>query len=84
MGTLVAVETTDGNKKLDLAEASRMVVLVGGIEYTILPPHIKPLFHSGFDAIAEQARQRIASADRIAAESSRRSMNLMNPPLADQ
>ena len=81
MGALFAVETTDGKKKLDLAEASRMVVMVGGIEYTILPPNIAPLLRSSLaEGVLEQSRQRIANADRIATASSRRFMEKMNPP----
>ena len=86
MGQVIPVETTDGPKQLDLAEASRMVVMVGGIEYTIVPPHIAPLLKSftAMDAFAEQSRQRMANADRLAAESSRRTMDRMNPPASDQ
>jgi hypothetical protein len=60
-----------------------MIVMVGGTEYTILPPHIAPLFEATSpmtNVIAEQSRQRIANADRLAAESSRRVMDRMNPP----
>ena len=81
MGSVIDIETTDGKKKLDLAEASRMVVTIGGIEHTILPPNIAPLLRGGLaDAVLEQSRQRIANADRIAAESSKRFTDRMNPP----
>ena len=80
MGTLIAVETTDGKKKLDLAEASRMVVMVGGIEYTILPPNIAPLFPPR-NAMAEQAMQRIANAN---ATLRTRAIDDLYPPKAAQ
>jgi len=83
MGALIAVETSDGKKKLDLAEASRMVVMVGGIEYTILPPNIEPLFRP-HNAMFEQAQQRIANAGKMAEESRRRLLDQIYPPKSGQ
>jgi hypothetical protein len=46
MGNVVQVETTDGKKGLDLEAASRLKIIVGTIEYDIMPPHIVEMFEA--------------------------------------
>ena len=83
MGTLFEVKTEDGQKKLDLAEASRMTIVVGGIEYIILPPNIAPLFPVR-NPIFEQSQRRIDAASAMTDELRKRAMDTMFPPKPGQ